>query len=95
MAFVLISFPIPQPGWPEARCQLCDSLVHEQPENLEMVKQMDGYLICVFCAMEMKAANPELFPTVEAQLWEGHVRKPEPVPEAKPILDFLNEKPRQ
>lgn len=95
MPFVLISFPIPDPSFSEAVCQLCGSTVYEQAENLARVAKEDGYLICVYCALNLKAKLPDRFPAVDAQLWEGHVRKPELVPEMKPILDFLNEKPQQ
>ena len=95
MPFVLISFPFAEVGWAEAKCQLCGSLVYEQPENLERLQRPEDILICVACAVAMKAANPELFPTVDAQLWEGHVRNPEPAPGNRPVIDFLNRKTKR
>jgi hypothetical protein len=39
---------------------------------------MEGWVLCVVCALKLKLENPSLFPELEGQLWEGHIRQPEP-----------------
>lgn len=94
MAVVLISFLHSWPGAVEAQCALCGEGVYEQQANLDRMEAENGWVICVACALALKTVYPGLFPTVDAQLWEGHVRAPEMTAETKPIVDLLNKKSR-
>lgn len=91
---VLIAFLHFWPGAAEARCLLCGDTVYEQQANLDKMKAENGTVICIACAIALKARYSKLFPTVDAQLWQGHVREPQSAPEFKPLLDLLNKKRR-
>lgn len=94
MAVCLISFPYPHEGSVEAQCTTCRAPVYEQQANLDRIKQEgeDGYVLCLACVLGLKALYPDKFPEIDAQLWEGRVRKPETTPLTQPLLDLLNAK---
>jgi hypothetical protein len=88
---LLVSFPHNWPGAVAARCGLCTDVVYEDQPNLDRVKSSGGLIICVPCALALKLTAPD-WPAPEAQLWQGHIRKPEPHADHQPILDLLNAK---
>ncbi len=95
MAVVLISFLHSWPDAVEAQCSICGENVYEQQANLDRVRAEDGFVVCIACALVWKLEFPALFPAVDAQLWQCHVREPQPTPETEPLLDFLNKNLRR
>lgn len=91
---VLISFFHPCPGCVAFDCMNCGRTVYEQQQNLDRVQKMDGFVICVACALLFKAQFPEEFPLLKGQLWEGELQKAKPAAGAESILEFFNKKGR-
>lgn len=103
---VLISTRHVFPGAQQARCVLDEShIVWEQPVNLETVKELHGYVICLDCAVTLKltpeAIDPRLkgvdLPTLEGQLWNGTLREgaeDQMLPLYREAVEMLRKKPK-
>jgi hypothetical protein len=89
---VLISFFHLCPNCVTFDCMNCGRTVYEQQKNLDRVREMDGFVICVGCALLLKAQLPEEFPVLKGQLWQGELQKAKPAPGAESILEFFNKK---
>lgn len=76
-AICLVSFPHKFAGAERVPCDLgCGALCYEHPENIANTRASGGYVICVFCAIEMKQRYGINF-DLDRQLWHGAERKVE------------------
>lgn len=79
---VLVSTPekIEGSDWQQAKCDCCETSVSEHKENLERVRGMGGYVICVACAIKLKLSvlgyRMDRSPATAAAEWREHVRRP-------------------
>jgi hypothetical protein len=85
---IMISFFHSWPGCTEAPCMTCGATVYEQQENLDRIREMEGWVICLLCALELKQKCPE-FPGIDAQMWKGHMREPNVLPAFKKLVELL------
>jgi hypothetical protein len=87
----LISFPHKYTGAQQVPCDLCGAPCYEDPENVTVARESKGYIVCVVCALKIKAKYG-LDLNLQGQLWHGEKRKPEPVGDLNKLLIELLER---
>ncbi len=89
---VLISMLHPFKGAQQAHCEVegCGNVVWEQPENLALVREQKGIIVCAVCFLQIKMELPDL--VVDRQLWNGAVRTPDPAPQFRSFTEWLKKK---
>lgn len=93
MTPVLLAVKVPFPGGQLVTCDCCPNQVIEHPANIKLVREQNGFIVCVVCALELKMTYPDIFPELGGQLWEGRVRDPEIHANWKSLIDLLTTKP--
>jgi hypothetical protein len=91
--FILVSFTHPFAGAQQTRCDLkeCGRVIYEHPKNLERIREKEGTVICIECAIKIRKEVGSNF-TFRGQLWNGEFREPQPTEQTAPLLEWFNRK---